>query len=174
MSEPSLLDQLIIAFEARARLIARTLSSRYTYVSCEKYVTHFVMLHTDHIHCLRNGDFTTAYNLLRSIGRLSQRLEEEEAKLRQRAECPNKRLKLREERFRRGPLVCGYVAGDFRSFSPKFDTTLSKIVADEPSILQVGVWSWSRGQRDAAEVYNKLGTILAAMSEETDALLDSA
>jgi hypothetical protein len=94
--------------------------------------------------------------LLKSIGRLSQRLEREELIARQRLDKQKKRLKIRPERFRRGPLVCGYVTGDFREFSPKFDTDLSKIMTYEPSLLRACSWSWSRSQRDAAEVYNRL------------------
>jgi hypothetical protein len=114
------------------------------------------MLHTDHVQCLRSGNFTSAYVLLKSIGRLSQRIEREEAAGRQRAEQTKRRLKLRPERFRRGPVVCGYVTGDFREFSPKFDTELSKIMTYEPSLLRACSWSWSKSQHDAAEVYNRL------------------
>jgi hypothetical protein len=152
------LDNLIGSLEGRARKIARELGSRYEYVPCDRYVSHFVLLHTDHIQCLRSGNFSSAYVLLKAIGRLSQRVEREELMARQRLERSKRRLKLRPERFRRGPLVCGYVTGDFREFSPKFSTDLSKLMVYEPSLLQACAWSWSRSQKDAAEVYTRLAT----------------
>jgi hypothetical protein len=164
MSSISPLDNLISALEGRARQIARELNERYEHVACERYVTHFVLLHTDHIQCLRSGNFSSAYTLLKSIGRLSQRLEREEHVNRTRSERPRRRLKLREERFRRGPMVCGYVTGDFREFSPKYDTCLSKLMTYEPSILRAVSWSWSRSQRDAADVYNRLAENCNCMS----------
>jgi len=105
---------------------------------------------------LKAGNFSSAYVLLKTIGRLSQRIEREELNARQRAESPRRRLKHRPERYRRGPMVCGYVTGDFREFSPKFDSDLSKLMTYEPSILRACAWSWSRSQQDAADIYNRL------------------
>ena len=156
MNQTNALDELISAFECRARKVARDLTTRYDYVPCERYAARFVALHTDHIRLLRSGDFSRAYEHLQSIGRLSQRLEREEHMMKHRAERPKIRLKFRAERFRRGPMVCCYLAGDFREFSPKFDTSLSKIMTAQPSLLKLGTWSWSHGQRDAAQIYNRL------------------
>jgi hypothetical protein len=150
------LDSLINVLEGRARMIARELCSHYDHVACDRYVSHFVLMHTDHVHYLKAGNFSSAYTVLKAIGRLSQRLEREELLARQRAARPKRRLRIRQERFRRGPLVCGYVTGDFREFSPKFDTGMSKLMVYEPSLLQACAWSWSRSQQDAAEVYNRL------------------
>ncbi len=171
MTEHSPLDNLIISFESRARQIARELNEHYKHIACERYVTHFVLMHTEHIQCLKSGDFTSAYVILKAIGRLSQRIEREEHTAQNRIDRSARRLKLRPERFRRGPIVCCYVTGDFREFSPKFDTDLSKLMIYEPSILRAVAWSWSRSQQDAALVYNRLAEN-CAKKVETDLVVD--
>jgi hypothetical protein len=157
MSEISPLDNLIYSLEGRARQIARELGRRYEHVACERYVTHFVLLHTDHIQCLKSGDFSSAYVILKAIGRLSQRIEREE----------------HSARHRRGPMVCGYVTGDFREFSPKYDTDLSKLMVYEPSFLKAVTWSWSRSQKDAASVYNRLAENCTAIILDAEISLDT-
>lgn len=108
------LEELIKILQIRAAAIERELQLHYKN-DVGDCLVEFLSLHNEHIVALRQRNFLLAHEILREINALSYSLETSEAALLKRHGVDYAMLS--DDHYRKGALICGYVAGDHRKKS---------------------------------------------------------
>jgi HNH endonuclease len=111
------LEELIKILEFRAAAIERDLQNCYR-VEVAHCLPKFLSLHKEHIAALRRRDYVLAHEILQEINRLSYSLETSEVGLLRKPGLDYAMLS--SEHYSRGALMCGYVAGDLRRESKRY------------------------------------------------------
>lgn len=156
----SRLEELIAILEERARTIREQLAPHVRYVKVQEYLNEFSDLHSRHLQSLRAQNLLLAHELLIKIHDLSFRLARDEFWARHHAETPYLQYKLRGDAFSRGSMICSYVAGDLKSYSPCYPTTrgiqshgfVFRIIGDAPT-HHTPAREEDRGLLEAIDVY---------------------
>lgn len=119
-------DELIKLLCNRADKIRKKLNTFYKYIEVKKYLDEFIDLHNKHINALKSGNIILAHEILCDIHNLSFEIEKDEFWTRHKIETPNVHYSLRKDIFKRGILICGYIVGDLKSYSPMYPSDLYK------------------------------------------------
>jgi hypothetical protein len=111
------IDELIDILVQRAGNIESGLRKFYRYAKVKNYLGRFRDLHQKHIESLRCGNIIQSHELLSQIHSLSEDLESDEFWARHQAECPGTFYSLSSDAFKRGRIICGYIAGSLELYS---------------------------------------------------------
>lgn len=112
--------ELAEALEARAERIGRELAGFYTYTPVDGFLARFEELHEKHVRELHAGRVAPAHRVLNGIHDVSFELEWKEFWTDREINHPDAVYELADDAFTRGPLICAYLVGDMRSYSPLY------------------------------------------------------
>ena len=125
--------ELAEVLEARAERIRRELAGHYAHTPVDVFLARFGELHARHVRELRAGRIAPAHRVLDEIHDVSFQLEWKEFWTDREVNHPGAVYELADDAFTRGPLICAYVVGDMRSYSPLYRP-------DPPCLGPEGSW----------------------------------